>query len=1433
MEPQAPPPLPPRRRPWRTVGIAVGVLVLVLVAALVGGGGWLGRSESGSAWLLAQVPGLKVEGLQGALLGDRLSAERLTYETGGSVLELRKVRLEGLHGDWTTRPLPGEPWLHVALDELSAEEARWRSGPPSGQPAVAPTGLRLPLSLAVARARVGRLQVDDSPPLMDLQVERLALGEGRGARHRVQSLSVRSDRWQAQGRAELATDAPLTLGLHAEVQSAGDSGPPWQATLQLDGPLARLQARAHLAGREAGGPALDADATLAPFAPWPLPELNLRTQALDLAALQAGLPQTRLRGQARIRTSGMKEPAEAEATLANDAPGRWDQGRLPLRNLQLAVQGEPQSLGRLTLKAFLLELGADAPGGQLSGSGALNPSPGEAAEELKLQFTLAGLRPAALDKRLPAMTLAGPVSLQVTGLPAFGSEAAAPAPAASAASASAPMDRWRALVDARLDGRIDALAPASPNPKASPKASPKKKPAPAAPPAAPAAVQLTLQATVDPREATLTRALARAGDASARLDGHVAFGTADQPWAWQAKGELAGFDPLVWWPGAPATGRRGVNSLNARLASEGRWRAPGAQAPAWSGLSGQLEASIQPSQWAGLPLQGELNARREAGGAATLQGRVEVAGNRVQASAQEGGRAGREIALRVEAPALASLAPWLSSLPEGDPLAWLPRAGTLQADASARWADPAAAPQWQGQLRASALAHPAWQARRLEARAEGVGLGSTPLHATLTGEGLGYQVATVDTLRAELQGSLAEHRFDLTLLSPARPPVWAQQVLGAHANAGTRLQLAATGRWQPATAAGGPLAAGRWQGRLQQIQGRAGDGSGQPWLAGQDLVFALAWDDELRPTEAQAEPGRLELPGTALRWSEARWRAGAGPGQLALKAQLEAFEIAPLLARVQPELGWKGDLVLGADINVVAGERFDADVVFQRQRGDLSVADEVRDAATPRRALGLSDLRVALSAHEGIWHFTAGLAGSRLGEMAGVASVRTTPQARWPGPEAPLDGTFQLHVAQLGAWGAWVPPGWRLGGDLQSAATLGGRWGAPEFSGRLAGRQLEVRNGLQGVQLSEGTVDMSLTGDHARIERFAWRGGEGTLTVTGEAHLGHDPRAELTLQADKLRVLGRLDRRLVTSGQATLALGAKTAELTGRLRVDEGLIDFSRGGAPTLDEDVRIVGPAPVPTTAEPAGNGAPPPATAEQRDFATRLDIALDLGPALRVKGRGLDTFLRGTLQVTNPGKQFTVRGDVRAERGTYRAYGQKLEIERGVLSFFGPVEDPRLDILAVRPNLDVQVGVAVSGSALNPRVKLYSDQDMSDTDKLSWLMLGRASDGLGRADTALLQRAALALLAGEGESPTDNFLSSIGLSDFGVRQTGEGTEQTTTVSLGKQLSRRWYVGYERSINAPAGTWQLIYRIAQRFTVRAQSGEDSAVDLIWSWRWG
>jgi translocation and assembly module TamB len=595
-----------------------------------------------------------------------------------------------------------------------------------------------------------------------------------------------------------------------------------------------------------------------------------------------------------------------------------------------------------------------------------------------------------------------------------------------------------------------------------------------------------------------------------------------------------------------------------------------------------------------------------------------------------------------------------------------------------------------------------------------------------------------------------------------------------------------------------------WRGTLQLLEARPAGGT-SAWLRTRDVGVQLLGLSG-GPTQLLLQEGRAELFGAALRWDRMAWQAahGGSPAQIDAKAELEPLALAPLLARAQPDFGWGGDLAVTGRLELRSAPTFAADIVVERSRGDLSVTDE-----TGTQALGLTDLRLGLNVADGVWSFTQGLAGSTVGVAAGAFVARTSPQATWPASDTPVSGVLELQVANLGTWGTWVPAGWRVGGALSVSAGIGGRFGAPEYTGAVHGTRLSVRNFLQGVNVTDGEVDIVLQGATARIERFTARAGAGTLDLGGDASFGASPLVKLQLEAKRFQLLGRVDRRIVVSGNSTLQIERDKLSLGGRLAVDEGLIDFTRSDAPGLSDDVTV--------TRRPARPADPQtaqakPAASNARVTAIDMDVRVDLGEQLRVRGRGLDTGLRGELRLTAPGGKLAVNGTVRTAGGTYAAYGQKLEIDRGNLVFNGAAENPRLDIEATRPNLDVRVGVAITGTAVNPRVRLFSEPELSDLDKLSWLVLGRASDGLGRADTALLQRAALALLTGDGEGPTDQLTRAIGLDEVSVRQS-DGEVRETVISLGKQLSRRWYVGYERSLNATAGTWQLIYRIAQRFT--------------------
>jgi translocation and assembly module TamB len=640
---------------------------------------------------------------------------------------------------------------------------------------------------------------------------------------------------------------------------------------------------------------------------------------------------------------------------------------------------------------------------------------------------------------------------------------------------------------------------------------------------------------------------------------------------------------------------------------------------------------------------------------------------------------------------------------------------------------------------------------------------------------------------------------------------------------GTQGSLQAQGSWQ--AEAGG---AGQWRGTVDRLLVSAWDGKATDalpaatWAEARNLKAQLQVGAGGTLHSLQADAGRLLVgpPGAAplaLKWDDVQVDLRPDTPHLRLRAELEPFDAVPLLARLQPTMGWSGNLKLGARLDLRALERMDADLVLQRTDGDLNI--ENNDGL---QLLGLTDLRLTLAAHDGLWQLSPLVRGRGVGEVTGAMQLRTTPERRWPGLDAPLQGSVTARAPDIGIWAPWVPAGWRLTGEMNATASLGGTLGAPRYTGAVRGNNIGVRNLLQGVNVSNGDVSILLEGETARIERFTLKGGEGRIDITGNANWANAPVARLQLQAQRFRALGRLDRLLIASGEATLNLQRDAARLEGRFKVDEGLFDTTAADAPSLDSDVTIRGQ--VDETLN-AARAEPAP---RRRNFALAVDV--NMGEKLRVRGRGLDSTLAGSVRITTPDGRLAVNGAIRSVDGTYAAYGQKLEIERGVLTFTGPADNPRLDVLALRPNIDTRVGVLIAGQAQAPRVRLYAEPDMSETDKLSWLVLGRAPDGLGRSDTALLQRAAVALLSGEGEAPTDALLKSLGIDEISLRQ-GDGEVRETVITLGKQLSRRWYVGYERGVNAASGTWQLIYRIAQRFTLRAQSGLENSLDVIWVWR--
>jgi translocation and assembly module TamB len=275
--------------------------------------------------------------------------------------------------------------------------------------------------------------------------------------------------------------------------------------------------------------------------------------------------------------------------------------------------------------------------------------------------------------------------------------------------------------------------------------------------------------------------------------------------------------------------------------------------------------------------------------------------------------------------------------------------------------------------------------------------------------------------------------------------------------------------------------------------------------------------------------------------------------------------------------------------------------------------------------------------------------------------------------------------------------------------------------------------------------------------------------------------------------------------------------------VDQARITLPDDNAPKLGDDVIVH------QTASPAETAK---AQAKISDTSLRvtpdLHIEFDLGKDFQISGRGLDTRLSGKLELqTIDGNPPTLVGTVNTGRGTFQAYGQKLNIEQGELRFVGPPTNPVLNILAIRPNLSQRVGAQVLGTALSPVVRLYSEPDLPEAEKLAWLVLGRSAGGSG-GEAALLQQAALALLGGSGKGPSTSLSQALGIDELSFRS-NSGTASSATLTIGKRLSQDFYVAYEGGLAGTMGMFSIFYELSKRLTVRAQTGQQTAVDLIWT----
>ncbi|WP_042688534.1 translocation/assembly module TamB domain-containing protein, partial [Candidatus Glomeribacter gigasporarum] len=415
--------------------------------------------------------------------------------------------------------------------------------------------------------------------------------------------------------------------------------------------------------------------------------------------------------------------------------------------------------------------------------------------------------------------------------------------------------------------------------------------------------------------------------------------------------------------------------------------------------------------------------------------------------------------------------------------------------------------------------------------------------------------------------------------------------------------------------------------------------------------------------------------------------------------------------------------------------------------------------------------------------------------------------------------------------GILLGPQTLLDGRSALRLAVSGSVAQPKFSGALNGEGLSITWIDQGVTLKNGVVRIAIANNRADFQKVEFQGASGALRATGSVTLDRaDTPLSVQIVADALELFARPDRQLSISGRATMANRSGSAggfAIDGDFTVHRAFFNLPSSPAPKLGEDVVIVradDPYRSAALESLRSKDAPP----KIHLFQTRVGI--DLGKDFRFRGAGADLDLVGKITLSNAaGAPLRAHGDLRARRGsTYEILSVKLDVEKGYVSFNGPVDNPALNILAMRRNQEVEVGLQVRGTTRAPRAQLVSEPNVPDTEKLSWLLFRHGTDKGATVGQQYAKNAALAFLGSMGGK---QIAQRIGLDELSISQSEIGLTDPQVITLAKALNRHFILGYEEGLSSSAHIFKVTWQFWRSWSIIAHTGTVNGVNLLFSRR--
>ncbi|WP_458130613.1 translocation/assembly module TamB domain-containing protein [Pseudomonas sp. R3-41] len=586
----------------------------------------------------------------------------------------------------------------------------------------------------------------------------------------------------------------------------------------------------------------------------------------------------------------------------------------------------------------------------------------------------------------------------------------------------------------------------------------------------------------------------------------------------------------------------------------------------------------------------------------------------------------------------------------------------------------------------------------------------------------------------------------------------------------------------------GALDQGSWRGRLASGEVQAG---GQAWRLQAPAKLERLADGTLNVGAHCWRSGEASLCGEDQRLMP----------EPKLRYHLKQFPIESLAQWMPKDFAWQGRLNADLQLDLPASGP-NGRILVDASGGTLRIRDKASDKPRwldfPYQTLTLNS-RLTPKRIDTDLNFV----GARLGELMLQAQINPLPASK------PLSGSFRLTGLDLSVARPFVPMVETLTGHLNGSGTLSGGLLAPQVNGNLVLSDGEVSGPELPVSLEALQVRAMIAGETVRLDGDWKSGKRGQGRLTGTIGWGEVLSMNLALKGSQLPVTVEPYAVLDVAPDLNITMQGEQLSIAGKVLVPKGEITVRELPPSTVkvSDDTVIVG--------HQTEEGKAP--------LAMAMDIDVIVGQdKLAFSGFGLTANVQGQVHI---GDNMDTRGELWLNDGRYRAYGQRLTVRRARLLFAGPIDQPYLDIEAIRQTDDVIAGIRLSGSAEQPTTQIFSEPAMSQEQALSYLVLGRPLSTTGE-DNNMLAQAALGLGLMGSSGVTSSLANNLGIDDFQLDTQGSGN--TTSVVASGNLSEKLSLRYGVGVFEPANTIALRYKLSKKVYLEAASGVASSLDIFY-----